>query len=233
MTEPRDGRIAPREMSVGALILANLVPLVGVLAWDWDVAPLVIFYWSENIVLGVYTLVKMIHNSPVGGIFMGMFFLIHYGGFCAVHGLFVLALTREEMPNLLEGEVWPFFLIFVQLLVAVVGYVLEIAPPEWLLGFAALFVSHGVSLVFNYFGGEEYKEQDIQSLMMAPYKRIVVLHIAIIAGGFAVMALGSPVWLLVILVILKIGLDIYLHLREHSTPETDETAEAAPEAAEG
>jgi len=42
-----------------------------------------------------------------------------------------------------------------------------------------------------------------------------VLHIAIIAGGFFVMALGSPVPLLIVIVIGKIMLDIKMHLREH------------------
>ena len=46
-----------------------------------------------------------------------------------------------------------------------------------------------------------------------------MLHVAIILGGFAVMALGEPVALLVVLVLLKLALDIRLHLREHgATP---------------
>ena len=62
--------------------------------------------------------------------------------------------------------------------------------------------------------------------MRAPYGRIVVLHVAIILGGFAVMALGEPVALLVVLVLLKLALDIKLHLREHSA--TPGAARRAP-----
>ena len=51
--------------------------------------------------------------------------------------------------------------------------------------------------------------------MQQLYKRIVLLHVAIIAGGFGVMALGSPLPLLVLIVIGKIALDIHLHRREH------------------
>ncbi len=51
--------------------------------------------------------------------------------------------------------------------------------------------------------------------MNRPYKRILVLHVAIIGGGFLVMALQSPLSLLIILVALKICLDIYLHHRSH------------------
>ena len=50
---------------------------------------------------------------------------------------------------------------------------------------------------------------------MAPYGRIVVLHLAIIFGAFATMLLGSPVFLLVILVLGKIILDLKMHFRAH------------------
>lgn len=160
----------------------------------------------------------MLAKSPLGGLFMGMIFLVHYGGFCAVHGLFVLALTMDEMPPFLEGDEWPFFLIFVQLLFEVVRMVLAMAPREWLLAFAALFVSHGISLVVHYIRGGEHRAQDLGTLMTAPYGRIVVLHIAIIAGGFAVLAIGSPLPLLALLVLSKLGFDLWLHLKEHRLP---------------
>lgn len=204
-----------RNISLAALVLVNAIPLVGVMAWGWDVASVVILYWSENIILGAYTLLKMLAKSPIGGIFMGLFFTIHYGGFCAVHGLFVLMLTTGEMADFIQGDAWPLFFVFVQLLVEVVSTVLRMAPPEWLIGFAALFVSHGVSLVLNYFMGGEYKTQDMKSLMQAPYKRIVILHIAIILGAFGVAAFDSPTPLLVLLVLGKLSLDIWLHNKEH------------------
>lgn len=214
-------RNGPVTISLAALVVVNLVPLAGVLLWGWDVGALVVLYWSENLILGTYTIVKMLAASPLGGLFSALFFLIHYGGFCAVHGVFVLALTMDVEPNFIEGDPWPLFLVFVQLLLSVVQQVLSLAPPEWLFAFAALAVSHGISLVGNYFLGGEYRNQTVKSLMSAPYKRIVVLHVAILLGGFGVMALGSPLPLVVLLVGLKIGLDLVLHLREHRSIAPD------------
>ncbi len=82
-----------------------------------------------------------------------------------------------------------------------------------------LFVSHGISFVRNYLSGKEYASQTMQRLMKQPYRRIVLLHVAIIAGGMPVMMLGSPIPLLFILVGLKIGLDIWLHTKEHSAAQ--------------
>lgn len=211
-----DASHAGRLISLAALVASNLLPIVGVLAWDWDVGSLVVLYWSENLVLGAYTLVKMLVASPLGGLASGAFFLVHYGGFCAVHGIFVLSLAvGMDDLQILEDDPWPLWLVFVQLLVDVIRQTLAIAPPEWLFAFAALAVSHGVSLVLNYFRGGEYREHTVRDLMTAPYKRIVVLHVAILGGAFGVLALGSPWPLLLLLVALKLGLDVWLHVREH------------------
>lgn len=80
---------------------------------------------------------------------------------------------------------------------------------------AALALSHAVSFVVNYLGGREYEHLDIRKLMMLPYGRIVVLLLTIIFGGFAALAFGEPVWLIVILVVIKMAGDLRMHLREH------------------
>ncbi|MEZ5558137.1 MAG: DUF6498-containing protein [Pseudomonadales bacterium] len=221
-----------RRLSLVALVVVNLIPLAGVLVWGWDVGSLVVLYWSENLIIGAYTIVKMLACSPIGGLGSSLFFLIHYGGFCAVHGIFVLALATDVEPKFFEGEPWPLFLVFVQLLISVIQQVLSMAPPEWIVAFIALAISHGLSLVLNYFRNGEYRTQTVQSLMGAPYKRIVVLHVAILFGGFGVMALGSPLPLLVLLVGLKLMLDVWLHLREHRTSDQDGSPEQVDERAQ-
>ena len=202
-------------VSLLLLVLVNLLPLAGVLWFDWDVAALLLLYWSENLVLGFYTLLKMLTIAPVRGLGMGLFFCIHYGGFCAVHGLLIATTLLDENIDPMPGDPWPFFLVFPQMLINVVRQVLMHTPPEWLIAFGALFVSHGVSYVMNFLFGGEREESDLGQLMGAPYGRIVVLHIAVLFGGMAVMALGQPIAMLVVLVLLKIGLDVSLHLREH------------------
>ena len=79
--------------------------------------------------------------SPLGGLFSSLFFLIHYGGFCAVHGLFIMVLLVDPEADIFAGgNHWPFFLVFVELLIDVIRQVLAYAPPEWLWAFLALSV---------------------------------------------------------------------------------------------
>jgi hypothetical protein len=79
----------------------------------------------------------------------------------------------------------------------------------------ALFLSHGWSFVANYLGKGEYRRISVQTLMMQPYKRVVLLHITIIFGGFLMMALNSPLMGLLFFILLKTGMDLRAHLKEH------------------
>ena len=56
--------------------------------------------------------------------------------------------------------------------------------------------------------------------MGEPYGRIVLLHFTVIIGGIAVTALGQPVAMLLILVVLKTVMDVWLHHRLHSRLQT-------------
>lgn len=204
----------PSHASVIPLLLANLLPLALVVLFDWGVAALMILYWSENLILGFYTLARMLTVSPLGGLGMGAFFCIHYGGFCAAHGFFLLAMLLDVDIDPIGDDPWPLFLVFLQMLVNVVREVLAQAPASWLWAFAALFVSHGFSFVRNFLAGGERDVAQLGKLMTAPYGRIMLLHFVVIAGGMLVQTLGQPVYMLVLLVVLKIAIDVKLHLRE-------------------
>ena len=89
------------------------------------------------------------------------------------------------------------------------------SPPEMIWALLGLFISHGISFVENFILGGEYRRSTIKELMHQPYQRIMVMHIAIIAAGIFVMKFNSPMPMLIILILLKIMFDIFLHRRSH------------------
>ncbi|MHC5158324.1 MAG: DUF6498-containing protein [Planctomycetota bacterium] len=192
-----------------ALLVANALPVVGVLCLGWDAFAIVLLYWSENVVVGFYNILKMAFmkvDHPVehlGKLFMIPFFTVHYGMFTMVHGIFVRAFFSDDFS----------------------GNPLELGlhlPFSMYMAFACLFVSHGISFVNNYFLKGERSRTNLGKLMGQPYGRIVVLHVAIIFGGFLTMTMGSPVGVLLILVLLKTIIDVKLHLRERKKNKTVE-----------
>ena len=208
-------------LSLVALTIANLAPLVGVFALGWDASVIVLLYWAENLVIGAYNILKiaLVRTGSRLGV-LGKagaipFFCLHFGAFCAVHGLFLLLLLGvDDGKSVFPEHTWPGHLVFLQLLFAVIATLWRDHPAGLPWPVLGLVLSHGVSFVQNYVGKREYERLSVGDLMSQPYKRIVILHVAIIAGAFPVMALGSPAWLLCVLVLAKVGLDIKLHAKE-------------------
>jgi hypothetical protein len=209
--------------SILALIAANFAPLFGVLFFGWDAAAIVLLYWIENLIIGSYNILRMIlvkvksQSEQFKKLFIIPFFCVHFGGFCAVHGFFLLTFFKlgADSEVFSPKDPWSGPLVFLQLLVSVIARVWESRPAgmEWPV--LCLVASHGISFIRNYLIGGEYLTLTIGKLMSRPYTRIVLLHVAIIAGGVPIMMLGSPVPLLCILVFLKIGMDVWLHIKSH------------------
>jgi len=191
------------------LVAANLVPLAGVLLWGWDAFALIALFWMENVVVGVFFILRMLCAQPrepalwAGKLFMVPFFCFHYGMFTAIHGVFVFSMLGGRRYDMRGYDVLE------PAIRAAADYGL------WL-PLAVLVASHFFSFAWNYLYRGEFRRASLPELMAKPYGRVVVLHLAIILGGFGAAALGSPVWALVLLLVLKIGLDLKAHLKEHS-----------------
>ena len=218
-----------RRWSVFALVAANLLPLAGVLFWGWQIYEIVLVYWLENVILGVLNLPKLIlassnSKSKVSFFFEKVisipFFCFHYGLFCLGHGAFIVQLLAPG-GDLNGGK-------GVQLTSAFdLAEVLkdEFSILEWLaIGFFA--ASHLVSLFSNFIGRGEWRKWNTNDVMFMPYGRVILLHIAILVGGLVSLLLGSPIYLLFILVVGKTVIDLALHDYEHFGVESNTESEA-------
>ena len=215
-----------KTLSVLFLIGVNMVPLLGVIFYGWNLFSIMFLYWFENGIIGFFNVLKIsraskpssstsnitINGRPSnlsGAAFYVPFFAMHYGIFWVVHGVFVIVLF-----GLFGGQ--PFG---------------GVGPPEIAGGFRgfepggvtiaalSLFLSHGVSFYVNFLKGEEYRNVSPDEQMFQPYGRVIALHITILGGGFLVGYLGTPLASLVLLVVLKTAIDIWAHLREHRKAE--------------
>src|SRR3989344_5925394 len=160
------------------LILTNLIPLFGVLFYHWSLFSIFILYWLESAIIGFFTILKMLsskkrvaiqtplalNDSLLKGLkiaFVG-FFMLHFGGFMAVHLVFIFAIAIGFSGLSHLGT-----------MIATI--------PTILLALLALILSHGVSYYFNFLKKEREKYSPLQ-LMFAPYPRIVLMHFILIIG---------------------------------------------------
>ena len=106
------------------------------------------------------------------------FFVMHYGIFWFVHGVFVLTLPLFWVAGAETGR----------------STSTPASDParDRRRGRSALVISHGVSYRFNFIGDGEYLRSSPAAQMFAPYGRLVVLHVTIIVGGMAIAFTGAP-----------------------------------------
>lgn len=270
-----------------ALLIANAIPLIGVLFFGWSLITILVLYWIENGIVGFWNVprlllaqgslvpdevtsrrlgdiaeaeaaagaaappgpetdddrarrlararlrtmvgVAQIKLPAIGRAALAAFFVVHYGVFWFVHGIFVFSLPTfggaflgGGSAGCVDGPLLPGLPFEPQSgLVACASPFGEILWGSVVLGAVALFISHGLSFLLNYVWGGEYRTASPSSSAFGVYGRVVVLHLTIIFGAFAVAILGAPVGALVVLVALKTVYDLRLHLRQHSgTPAT-------------
>ena len=94
-------------LSLITLVGFNLIPISGVFAWGWQSFDLIFLYWMENIVIGVFTLGRMVirpYGHPVElafPLFFAPFFALALWRFQLgtrfVHRLAVWARSLEQL----------------------------------------------------------------------------------------------------------------------------------------
>lgn len=177
------------------MLAANLVPIIGVFAFGWDVGSILVLYWLESVIIGVLNIPKMWACEGGFGskLFLTPFFIVHFGGFSLGHAFFLKDMFKMggTFDSLLSG-----------------------GPLVWTA--LTFLVSHLFSMFVNFFGKREYEGRLANEQMFFPYGRIIIMHIVIILGGGLVMLLGQPIIALLMLIGFKIAFDIAAHTMEHS-----------------
>jgi hypothetical protein len=189
----------PRGVRVATAIAAAAVLAYGVLVLDWPVLTVMLLFWLENVLIGGFNVIKMLRTGRRGGpkqfaaaVGDSVLFTLHYGLFTLLHGIFVITLfsslrdggSFEEMGAVLHNAVFG----------------------------EGFFVALGMLFVMQLLEFLRWRRQPMEQspsdLMRAPYGRILILHLTLVAGGMLILALGAPVVGVLMLVALKLVVDL-------------------------
>jgi hypothetical protein len=188
------------------LVAANGVPLIGALFFDWDVFKILLLFWFENVIIGIFGIARLVvaerSGNAIGGLAKPLFFLVHYGGFMFGHLMLLFSLFSPGAEG--SGELESPDQLYAVLM------------SDWLwVSVLALFISHAWSFAENFLGRNEYEHLKSSDAMALPYRRMMITHIALLLGGLLLERTGQPLFGLVLLVLMKIALDVTFHKREH------------------
>lgn len=188
------------------LILANVVPIFGVLFLGWDAIAILVLYWLESVILGLLNIPKILACRRIGGpastaifgnLFITGFYIFHFGMFTGVHGVFLAEMfgAGPIMEGLMTG-----------------------GPILWTA--ATFLISHLFSMFVNFFGKKEYLGRNSGEQMFSVYGRVFVMHFVVLLGGFAVQSFGSPLYAVLMLIGLKTAIDLAAHIKEHRATQS-------------
>ncbi len=195
MTPTTKGQIAVALSS--AFVIA-----IGVMFYDWPAFTVLALFWLENVVIGVFTLLRILGAGARAhrygeSLFVACFFTVHYGLFCLVHGALLAALFGGI--HIGSGSVGDLVLLMI-------GRVL--ADAIGVLVLLAMIVAAAGETMRWWAALDVVDDDVVKSAMFEPYPRIVVLHLVLIGGGFLMQMLDAPALAALLLVALKAAADI-------------------------
>jgi hypothetical protein len=182
------------------LIVANVIPVAGMAFLGWNLSDVMVLYWAESAVIGFFNLCKIIVIGHWMALLAGPFFIGHFGGFMAIHFLFIymLFVRGPDAGNASGVELAEVAQLFIILWPAL----------------AALFASHAFSFFTNFLGRQEYRGRTLNDQMTEPYNRIIFMHLVLIFGGGLTIILGELTPVLLVVIGLKIFFDVKAHLKQ-------------------
>lgn len=180
----------------------HLLPLLGVWLAGWDGQTLLMLYWLETLVIGIWTVVLvalgrrqpiMLLSNPgqppsMPGIGMALFVTMHAGIFMFVHLFFLQFAFAIDRTGPEPDPVQAIVTLLVQ-------------GGLWL-PLAGLFLIRGLVTADALRRGDR-----VDRYLIGFYFRIVLMQFAIIGGGFVLILFGAQ-GALVILIAARIGFEL-------------------------
>jgi hypothetical protein len=193
----------------------NVIPVSGVLFFGWSAFSLLIFYWIENVVIGAFNALKLsvlsvlsaAHGKTgvLAGAFLVPFFCLHYGLFCYVHGVFLLAmlLFGGMAPPVLAGGFEPSNILPVM-------WEQVQADEDLRLSVLALIGAQALAFLFLWLLPGKWRDTHPMIQMFEPYGRIIVMHLTLFVAIIPVMLIGEFSLAVLALALMKCGLELGL-----------------------
>jgi len=218
---------------VAALVMANALPIIGVVFLKWSAVAVIMLYWAENVPFLLFTLLRFLW-LPKRHLFEEPRRLLALVGYtisfpviAIAHGALLMTILSEVVSRdttdrwVIEAAQSRYLLTFLRACFA------EIPWFAWTV--ACLFVSHGIDFVRNYVQGRQYRTATFEDIRGTAFPRLMAIYLTVPTCGVALSLAGmllppviAPTALIaVVLIVLRMSLDAgWLVITEGPPTET-------------
>ena len=186
-----------------AIAAYTLLPLASVLALGWDWREVIILYWLENLTLGAAMVIRLLRTrgdpgpepmiindrrvsqTPKTIGWLARFFVLHYGLFTLVHGVFVFLIATGVFSGFATTTT-----------TSTTSTAATVAAETGLAGvdgpgILIIWIIAGIAQLLIAARGPLPARRGT-ALMMSAYPRIIVLHLGVIGGAILIAESGWP-----------------------------------------
>lgn len=150
------------------ILLVNLIPVIGILFFEWRIGHVVVLFWLESMMIGFFNLLRILLAQGKNGLVpqkrigTALFFLVHYFGFMIGQGVFIFAavLSKDDWMTL---------------------YKLNLP-----LVFAGLLLFYSFNFIVDFILSGEFQRKTPDSFFFRPYGRVAIQQILILGGGWLI-----------------------------------------------
>jgi hypothetical protein len=211
-------------LPLAILLVSNVIPLVGVLYWGWDIFVLLMLYWMETLIIAFWTLLRILIagdfaesflGEVIARVFMFAFFLVHSGGFMLGHFIFLWAFFGkewlQEIPVSNSLSTLPLEAFWNKMVIAN-GLLIPLAVSFVARGIAFAIEMSRVSLWKRLVSEESPGGKQAGGLVGGLYVRIVIMHLVVIVGAILAQKFGA-IAPLILLIVVKTVVDLWFMIR--------------------
>jgi hypothetical protein len=197
-----------------SITIVNLIPLFGTLVLGWNAWQLIFLYLAESVAISIFGMLKVgicsfsprgsvTFREALGNIFLLFIFTVFFLGFLIIIvGIFQanMYLVSNIDPN--YNPFWPDPIQF--------NLVNFINSP--LLAVAGFFLIQLMLFIRDFLLTKTYKTVNMARYFGEPLKRIVIMHLAAVVGGWFIVSrltANPPNYIFLLWIGMKLVLDLF------------------------
>jgi hypothetical protein len=179
------------------IVVTNLIPVIGVFYADWSAYEIIMMYWFETMIIGFFALLTILTSNSESNYFirigLAIFFCIHFGGFCAIQGVFIFIMLKNDHGHHTDG----------------LTYAVIVLAGNYLLHFLNNQILSG-----------KYKTEKAYSLF-GIYGRVAIQQFVILIGGYFALSNNHDEnkGMLLVMISLKTLVDLCIYILNRDTKE--------------
>ena len=198
--------------SLVMVVLANLVPVVGVFWFGWDAFVVVLSYWLEGAVVGLFTLIKIIWALPGYNPTPGTSVRYERKGKDVSGHFTATQMSKRAVVPAFVGVYGGLMLFYGLLLMMFLGGEptvekltsrLSGVSTGLLTVLVLMLISHAWTFYMEFVRGPEWVKSDPVFHFWRPFGRFVLLQLLVVIGGVVTLGLSLPRFYLVLFIFLK------------------------------